>query len=96
MCWILYRPLRAQNLVTISSCPRRQTLPVTFEVDCSHLLDPAAAKQLCAPFAAGKIANLVLLKQSPLETVDAYDSITTVWLHGKPVSRESLAVNSDK
>lgn len=45
---------------------------------------------------SGKIANLVLLKQSPLETVDAYDSITTVWLHGKPVSRESLAVNSDK
>jgi imidazolonepropionase-like amidohydrolase len=42
----------------------------------------------------GKIANLVLLKQSPLESMDAYDSITTVWVHGKPASRESLAVNS--
>ena len=40
---------------------------------------------------AGKIANLLLLKKSPLETLDAYDSIVTVWLHGKAVSRESLA-----
>jgi hypothetical protein len=44
----------------------------------------------------GKIANLVLLKQSPLESVDAYDSITMVWVHGKPISRDSLAANSDK
>jgi imidazolonepropionase-like amidohydrolase len=39
----------------------------------------------------GKIANLVLMKKSPLESVDAYDSITTVWLHGKAVPREDLA-----
>ena len=44
----------------------------------------------------GKIANLVLLKQSPLESVDAYDSITTIWVHGKPISRESLAANPEK
>jgi imidazolonepropionase-like amidohydrolase len=44
----------------------------------------------------GKIANLVLLKKSPLESVDAYDSIATVWVHGKPVSRDALAVNSNK
>ena len=44
----------------------------------------------------GKIANLVLLKQSPLENVDAYDSITMVWVHGKPNSRDSLAANPDK
>ncbi len=42
----------------------------------------------------GKIANLVLMKKSPLESIDAYDSITTVWLHGKAISRESLAVPS--
>lgn len=42
----------------------------------------------------GKIANLVLLKKSPLESVGAYDSIVTVWVHGTPVSRDSLAVNS--
>jgi imidazolonepropionase-like amidohydrolase len=45
---------------------------------------------------AGKIANLVLLKKSPLENVDAYDSITTVWVHGVAVSRGSLAVDSKR
>ena len=44
----------------------------------------------------GKIANLVMLKKSPLESVDAYDSITAVWVHGKVASRESLAVNSNQ
>jgi imidazolonepropionase-like amidohydrolase len=39
----------------------------------------------------GKIANLVLLRRSPLESVDAYDSIVTVWVHGKQLSRDSLA-----
>src|SRR6202021_1582242 len=39
----------------------------------------------------GKIANLVLLKKSPLESVDAYDSIVTVWVQGRPASRGSLA-----
>jgi imidazolonepropionase-like amidohydrolase len=44
----------------------------------------------------GKIANLVLLRRSPLESVEAYDSITTVWVHGEQVSRDSLAANSEK
>jgi imidazolonepropionase-like amidohydrolase len=44
----------------------------------------------------GKIANLVLLKKSPLESVDAYDSIVTVWVHGRQISRDSLAANSSK
>jgi imidazolonepropionase-like amidohydrolase len=39
----------------------------------------------------GKIANLVLLRKSPLVSVDAYDSIVTVWAHGTQVSRASLA-----
>jgi imidazolonepropionase-like amidohydrolase len=43
----------------------------------------------------GKIANLVLLNKSPLESLDAYDSIATVWLHGKPVARDRLAANSN-
>jgi imidazolonepropionase-like amidohydrolase len=42
----------------------------------------------------GKIANLVLLRKSPLESVDAYDSIVTIWVHGTAVSRDSLAVDS--
>jgi hypothetical protein len=44
----------------------------------------------------GKIANLILLKRSPLESVEAYDSITTVWVHGEAVSRDCLAANSEK
>jgi len=44
----------------------------------------------------GKIANLVLLGKSPLKSVDAYDSIVTVWVHGKQLSRDSLAANADK
>jgi imidazolonepropionase-like amidohydrolase len=42
----------------------------------------------------GKVANLVLLKKSPLESVDAYDSITSVWVHGKEIARESLAADA--
>ena len=41
----------------------------------------------------GKVANLVLLNKSPLESVDAYDSIATVWIRGQPVSRDNLAVH---
>jgi hypothetical protein len=44
----------------------------------------------------GKIANLLLLKKSPLESLDAYDSIVTVWVHGVPVSRERLVVNANQ
>jgi imidazolonepropionase-like amidohydrolase len=43
----------------------------------------------------GKIANLVLLRRSPLESVDAYDTIITVWVHGKQLSRDSLAANAN-
>lgn len=41
----------------------------------------------------GKIANLILLKKSPLESVDAYDSITTVFVHGNAIPRETLAAD---
>ncbi len=43
----------------------------------------------------GKIANLLLMKKSPLESIDAYDSITTVFVHGKFVARGVLAVDSN-
>ncbi|HXF77770.1 MAG TPA: amidohydrolase family protein [Usitatibacter sp.] len=41
----------------------------------------------------GKAANLLLMEKSPLESLDAYDSIVTVWIRGKAVPRESLAAN---
>jgi imidazolonepropionase-like amidohydrolase len=43
----------------------------------------------------GKMANLLLLRKSPLESVDAYDSIVTVWVHGKQLSRDSLAADAN-
>jgi imidazolonepropionase-like amidohydrolase len=44
----------------------------------------------------GKVANLVLMTKNPLETIDAYDSITTVFVHGKPISRKDLPANSKR
>jgi hypothetical protein len=41
---------------------------------------------------AGKVANLVLMKTSPLADIRAYDSVQTVWVRGKPSARESLSV----
>lgn len=40
----------------------------------------------------GKLANLVLMKESPLRDIRAYDAIDTVWVRGKPAARDSLAV----
>jgi hypothetical protein len=42
----------------------------------------------------GKVANLVLLRKSPLQSIDAYDSITTVWMHGTAIPREQLAADA--
>jgi imidazolonepropionase-like amidohydrolase len=42
----------------------------------------------------GKTANLIMLRKSPLESVDAYDSIVSIWVHGKQLSRDSLAANA--
>lgn len=42
----------------------------------------------------GKLANLVLMKQSPLQDIRAYDSVDTVWVRGKPAARASLAAGN--
>jgi imidazolonepropionase-like amidohydrolase len=44
----------------------------------------------------GKVANLVLMKRSPLQSIDAYDSITTIWVHGREVEPESLAATDKR
>lgn len=41
----------------------------------------------------GKAANLLLMKKSPLQDIDAYDSIETVWVRGQQVARAALAAN---
>jgi len=38
----------------------------------------------------GKRADLLLLRENPLVTVSAYDSIETIFVDGKPISREAL------
>jgi len=56
-------------------------------------LDNAVAFRLSADrgtIEVGKRADLLLLKRNPLETSDAYDAIETVFVNGKPNSRESL------
>ena len=40
----------------------------------------------------GKTANLLLLRADPLASVEAWNDIETVILHGEPIPRESLAV----
>lgn len=42
---------------------------------------------------AGRIANLLLLRKNPAETVDAYDEIVTVILRGRVVDRAELTAN---
>jgi imidazolonepropionase-like amidohydrolase len=42
----------------------------------------------------GKLANLVLMKESPLRDIRAYDSVDTVWVRGKPATRDSLAAGN--
>jgi len=44
----------------------------------------------------GKLANLVLLRQSPLENIAAYDSIDTVWVRGRAMARDVLAADANK
>lgn len=41
----------------------------------------------------GKVANLVLMKESPLKDIRAYDTVDTIWIRGKPAPRASLAAD---
>ncbi|MEM7052639.1 MAG: amidohydrolase family protein [Acidobacteriota bacterium] len=44
---------------------------------------------------AGKVANLLLLTENPLETAAAYDSLKTILLHGRPLPRDQLRAAPD-
>lgn len=39
----------------------------------------------------GKVANLLLLNNNPLENIEAWNSIETIILHGRPIARETLS-----
>jgi imidazolonepropionase-like amidohydrolase len=40
----------------------------------------------------GKVANLLLLESSPLDSIDAWNAIQLVILNGEPIKRDDLAV----
>lgn len=61
----------AQNLITISSCPEADSLPVSFQVDCSHVAD-SATRALCRPFAENQACKVF----------PAYRKITGIHLEG--------------
>jgi len=42
----------------------------------------------------GKRADLLLLKENPLASVSAYDSIETIFLSGEPIARETLRAHN--
>jgi imidazolonepropionase-like amidohydrolase len=42
----------------------------------------------------GKLAHLLLLRENPLEDVEAYDSIESVFVAGGPIAREELSARS--
>jgi imidazolonepropionase-like amidohydrolase len=43
---------------------------------------------------AGKVAHLLLLRANPLDTVDAYNTIETVFLAGRPIKRDALSARN--
>jgi imidazolonepropionase-like amidohydrolase len=42
----------------------------------------------------GKVAHLLLLRANPLDTVDAYNTIETVFLAGRPIKRDALSARN--
>ncbi len=48
-CGWLAGTAAAQDEITVSSCPGQPKLPVTLQIDCSHVKD-ASARQQCRPF----------------------------------------------
>jgi len=47
----------AQDVTTISSCPNQPKLPITFQVDCSHIASKDT-RQLCKPFAENEACKV--------------------------------------
>jgi hypothetical protein len=47
----------SQDVMTISSCPNQPALPLTFQVDCSHVSD-LSTKQACKPFAENQACKV--------------------------------------
>jgi hypothetical protein len=55
--WLLCAAALAQGTVSVSGCPGQASLPVAFEVDCSHVADPGT-RALCKPFAENQACKV--------------------------------------
>lgn len=88
----------AQDHASVSRCPGQPTIPVSFEIDCSHIKD-SATKQLCRPFienqackvfpAYRKITGIELEKTCKSIKFNIYDEDN--WPH--PKGEGGLAMN---
>ena len=81
----LCAPTRAQDTVTIASCPGPDALPVTFQVDCSHVANPAT-QALCRPFAVNQACKVF----------PAYRKITGIHLEDSCPSFKYTIYDKDK
>ncbi|HKF20252.1 MAG TPA: hypothetical protein VKE93_01710 [Candidatus Angelobacter sp.] len=70
--WMAPASAFGQNVTMITSCPEDPKIPVRFQIDCSHLTDPAS-KQLCRPF----------IENQACKVFPAYRKITGIKLEDK-------------
>lgn len=82
--------LEMQNLVAAGVSPRQVLAAATIANAEAFNLDDRYGT-----IEAGKVANLLLLKENPLQAVTAWDTIETVVLHGAPVERRTLSAVMD-
>jgi hypothetical protein len=74
----------AQNLTSVSSCPGQSKLPVTFQVDCSHVKD-GADRQLCRAF----------IENQACKVFPAYRKITGIKLEDTCTSIKFMIYDED-
>jgi hypothetical protein len=82
---VLTAPTHAQDAVTVADCPGPRSLPVSFQVDCSHVGD-LATKALCRPFAENQACRVFL----------AYRQITGIHLEDSCPAFKYTIYDKDK
>jgi hypothetical protein len=75
----------AQTPTVVADCPGQPRLPVTFEIDCSHVAD-AAARNLCKPF----------IENQACKMFPAYREITGIKLEDECKSIKYTIYDQDK
>ena len=73
-----------QAVTSVSSCPGESKLPVTFQVDCSHVKD-SADRELCRPF----------IENQACKVFPAYRKITGIKLEDKCPSLKFMIYDED-